>query len=86
MKAGTGTTPIHHSGIRLDSSRDDAAPGARKETHVPQWRGALMIALLCALAGCGDGDSGAAGNFAANHASVSSTAAAPVLHCATACH
>ncbi|WP_230948026.1 hypothetical protein [Burkholderia territorii] len=45
-----------------------------------------MIALLCALAGCGDGDSGAAGNLAANRASVSSTAASPVLHCATACH
>ncbi|KAB0684563.1 hypothetical protein WT21_29040 [Burkholderia territorii] len=86
MKAGTGTTHIHHSGIRLESSRDNAAPRASNESHVPQWRGALMIALLCALAGCGDGDSGAAGNLAANRASVSSTAAAPVLHCATACH
>ncbi|WP_244109426.1 hypothetical protein [Burkholderia anthina] len=45
-----------------------------------------MIALICTLAGCGDGDSGATGNLAANHASVSSPAAAPVLHCATACH
>ncbi|WP_396331510.1 hypothetical protein [Burkholderia anthina] len=45
-----------------------------------------MIALVCTLAGCGDGDSSAPGNLAANHASVSSPAAAPVLHCATACH
>ncbi|WP_239008054.1 MULTISPECIES: hypothetical protein [Burkholderia] len=45
-----------------------------------------MIALVCTLAGCGDGDAGAPGNLAANRASVSSPAAAPVLHCATACH
>ncbi|WP_236654998.1 hypothetical protein [Burkholderia pyrrocinia] len=45
-----------------------------------------MIALLCTLAGCGDGDSGAAGNVAAAHASAPGSASAPVLHCASACH
>ncbi|WP_260428281.1 hypothetical protein [Burkholderia sp. Bp9031] len=47
-----------------------------------------MIALFCTLAGCGDGDAGAAGNLAANRASASASgpAAAPVLHCAIACH
>ncbi|MCA8094936.1 hypothetical protein LGM65_29375 [Burkholderia anthina] len=45
-----------------------------------------MIALVCTLAGCGDGDAGAPASLAANHASASSPAAAPVLHCAAACH
>ncbi len=86
MKAGTGSTHVNHSGIRLESSRDHSAPPAGKESRFPHWRGAFMIALLCTLAGCGDGDSGAAGNLAANRASASGPAAAPVLHCATACH
>ncbi|WP_249744649.1 hypothetical protein [Burkholderia pyrrocinia] len=45
-----------------------------------------MIALLCTLAACGDGDSGAAGNVAAARASAPGSASAPVLHCASACH
>ncbi len=86
MKSGTGTTTFNHSGIRLESGRCSTAPLPRTEPRVPHWRGVVMIALICTLAGCGDGDSGAPGNLAANHASVSSPAAAPVLHCATACH
>ncbi|WP_260435007.1 hypothetical protein [Burkholderia sp. Bp8992] len=45
-----------------------------------------MIALLCTLAACGDGDSGPAGNAAAARASAPGSASAPVLHCASACH
>ncbi|PFH19576.1 hypothetical protein BX604_6181 [Burkholderia sp. JKS000303] len=86
MKSGTGTTDFNHSGIRLESGRCGTAPLPGTEHRVPHWRGVVMIALICTLAGCGDGDSSAPGNLAANHASVSSPAAAPVLHCATACH
>ncbi|MBM2770468.1 hypothetical protein JQK92_29075 [Burkholderia anthina] len=86
MKSGTGKTTFNHSGIRLDSGRHDTAPLPRTEHRLPYWRGVFMIALVCTLAGCGDGDAGAPGNLAANRASVSSPAAAPVLHCATACH
>ncbi|WP_244107096.1 hypothetical protein [Burkholderia sp. BCC0419] len=45
-----------------------------------------MIALLCTLAGCGDGDSSPAGNVAAARASAPASTSAPVVHCATACH
>ncbi|WP_423761568.1 hypothetical protein [Burkholderia sp. NLJ2] len=45
-----------------------------------------MIALLCTLAACGDGDSGAAGKVATARASAPGSASAPVLHCASACH
>jgi len=53
---------------------------------MPHWRGVFMIALLCTLAACGDGDPGAAGNVAAARASASGSASAPVIHCASACH
>ncbi|RQR26828.1 hypothetical protein DIE23_28685 [Burkholderia sp. Bp9143] len=86
MKSGTGTTHRNHSGFRLDPGQDNLAPPAGTESRFPHWRGAFMIALLCALAGCGDGDSGTAGNLAANRASASGPASTPVLHCATACH
>ncbi|WP_233633028.1 hypothetical protein [Burkholderia seminalis] len=45
-----------------------------------------MIALLCTLAACGDGDPGAAGTVAAARASAPGSASAPVLHCASTCH
>ncbi|UVE69822.1 hypothetical protein L2Y90_24230 [Burkholderia pyrrocinia] len=45
-----------------------------------------MIALLCTLAACGDGDSGAAGNVAAARAAAPGSASTPALHCASACH
>ncbi len=86
MKSGTGTTTCKHSGIRLESGRCSTAPLPRAEHRLPHWPGVFMIALICTLAGCGDGDSGAPGNPAANRASVSSPAAVPVLHCASACH
>lgn len=86
MKSGTGKTTFNHSGIRLDSGRYGTALLPRTEHRLPSWRGAFMIALVCTLAGCGDGDAGAPASLAANHASASSPAAAPVLHCAAACH
>ncbi|WP_233464268.1 hypothetical protein OHZ10_20470 [Burkholderia arboris] len=45
-----------------------------------------MIALLCTLAACGDGDPGAAGTVAAARAPASGPASAPVIHCASECH
>ncbi|WP_256941086.1 MULTISPECIES: hypothetical protein [Burkholderia] len=45
-----------------------------------------MIALLCTLAACGDGDSGTAASVAAAHAAAPGSASTPVLHCASACH
>ncbi|MEK7974269.1 hypothetical protein [Burkholderia contaminans] len=53
-----------------------------------------MIALLCTLAACGDGDSGTAASMAAARAASGAaarppppgSASTPVLHCASACH
>ncbi|WP_240674484.1 hypothetical protein [Burkholderia stabilis] len=45
-----------------------------------------MIALLCTLAACGDGDSGTTANVAAARAAAPGSASTPVLHCASACH
>ncbi|WP_241025100.1 MULTISPECIES: hypothetical protein [Burkholderia] len=45
-----------------------------------------MIALLCTLAACGDGDSGTAASVAAARAAAPGAASTPVLHCASACH
>ncbi|MCA8102963.1 hypothetical protein [Burkholderia contaminans] len=45
-----------------------------------------MIALLCTLAACGDGDSGTPASMAAVRAAAPGSASTPVLHCASACH
>ncbi|WP_236027163.1 MULTISPECIES: hypothetical protein [Burkholderia] len=45
-----------------------------------------MIALLCTLAACGDGDPGTAASVAAARAAAPGSASTPVLHCASACH
>ncbi|AXF24595.1 hypothetical protein CUJ89_30465 [Burkholderia pyrrocinia] len=86
MKSGAHSTSLNQSGIRFETDRKNVVPPRRSESRFPHWRGVFMIALLCTLAGCGDGDSGAAGNVAAAHASAPGSASAPVLHCASACH
>ncbi|WP_176051421.1 hypothetical protein [Burkholderia sp. BCC1644] len=86
MKFGARSNHHDQSGIRFESDRKHVMPPGHAESRIPHWRGVLMIALLCTLAACGDGDSGAAGNVAAARASAPGTASAPVLHCASACH
>ncbi|NTX26014.1 hypothetical protein HT746_02445 [Burkholderia pyrrocinia] len=86
MKSGVNSTNPDQSGIRFESDRKDVVSPTRSESRFPHWRGVFMIALLCTLAACGDGDSGAAGNVAAARASAPGSASAPVLHCASACH
>ncbi len=86
MKYSARSIHSDHSGIRLDSDRQQAVPPCHAGSRIPHWRGVFMIALLCTLAGCGDGDSSPAGNVAAARASAPASTSAPVVHCATACH
>lgn len=86
MKSGVSSTHFSQSGIRFESDRKDVVPPPRSESRFPHWRGVFMIALLCTLAACGDGDSGAAGNVAAARAAAPGSASTPALHCASACH
>ncbi|WP_448164801.1 hypothetical protein, partial [Burkholderia cepacia] len=64
MKYGTRSNGLDHSGIRFESSRKHVVRSRRSESRFPHWRGVFMIALLCTLAACGDGDSGTAANVA----------------------
>lgn len=86
MKFGTRSTSLDKSGIRFELNRKHVVKSRRSESRFPHWRGAFMIALLCTLAACGDGDSGAAANVAAARAAAPGSASTPVLHCASACH
>ncbi len=86
MKYGARSNHPDQSGIRFESNRNQVVPPRPAESRIPHWRGVFMIALLCALAACGDGDPGAAGTVAAARASAPGSASAPVLHCASACH
>ncbi|RQS17776.1 hypothetical protein DIE03_36700 [Burkholderia sp. Bp8992] len=86
MKYGARSNHPDQSGIRLESDSKPFVPPRHAESRIPHWRGVFMIALLCTLAACGDGDSGPAGNAAAARASAPGSASAPVLHCASACH
>lgn len=86
MKYGARSNSLDHSGIRLESDRKPAINSRQPENCFPQWRGVFMIALLCTLAACGDGDSGTAASVAAAHAAAPGSASTPVLHCASACH
>ncbi len=86
MKYGTRSIHSNHSGIRLDQGHPRTVPPRPAASRIPHWRGVFMIALLCTLAGCGDGDSSPAGNIAAARASAPASTSAPVVHCATACH
>ncbi len=86
MKFGAHSTSLDQSVIRFETDRKHVVPPRQSESRFPHWRGIFMIALLCTLAGCGDGESSAAGNVAAARASAPGSASAPVLHCASACH
>ncbi len=86
MKYGARSNSLDHSGIRLESDRKHIANSSRSESRFPHWRGVFMIALLCTLAACGDGDSGTAASMAAARAAAPGSASTPVLHCASACH
>ncbi|MCA3799014.1 MAG: hypothetical protein IOC66_42815 [Burkholderia sp.] len=86
MKDGLRSTHPDLSGIRFESDHKHVVPPRHSASRMPHWRGVFMIALLCTLAACGDGDPGAAGNVAAARASASGSASAPVIHCASACH
>ncbi|KML52554.1 hypothetical protein VL15_24825 [Burkholderia cepacia] len=86
MKYGARSNNLNHSGIRFESNRKHVVKSRRSESRFPHWRGAFMIALLCTLAACGDGDSGTAANVAAARAAAPGSASTPVLHCASACH
>ena len=65
MKYGTRSNGLYHSGIRFESNRKHVVRSRRSESRFPHWRGVFMIALLCTLAACGDGDSGTAANVEA---------------------
>ncbi|VWB89705.1 hypothetical protein BAR24066_04255 [Burkholderia arboris] len=86
MKDGARSIHPDQSGIRFESNRKHVVPPRRAASHMPPWRGVFMIALLCTLAACGDGDPGAAGTVAAARAPASGPASAPVIHCASECH
>ncbi len=86
MKYGTRSNGLYHSGIRFESNRKHVVRSRRSESRFPHWRGVFMIALLCTLAACGDGDSGTAANVAAARAAAPGSASTPVLHCASTCH
>ncbi|CAB3764396.1 hypothetical protein GQ57_18230 [Burkholderia sp. MSh2] len=86
MKYGTCSNSLDHSGIRFESDRKHVVKSRRPAGRAPHWRGVFAIALLCALAACGDGDPGAAAGVAAARAAAPGSASTPVLHCASACH
>ncbi|KER74393.1 hypothetical protein HR51_04820 [Burkholderia cepacia] len=86
MKYGARSNRLEHSGIRFESNRKPIVNSHQSESRFPHWRGVFMIALLCTLAACGDGDSGTAANVAAARAAAPGSASTPVLHCASACH
>ncbi|MBN3780255.1 hypothetical protein BLA18110_00772 [Burkholderia lata] len=86
MKYGARSNSLDHSGIRFESDRNPIVKSRRSESRFPHWRGVFMIALLCTLAACGDGDSGTAASVAAARAAAPGSASTPVLHCASACH
>ncbi len=86
MKYGARSNSLDHSGIRLESDRKHIVNSSRSESRFLHWRGVFMIALLCTLAACGDGDSGTAASMAAARAAAPGSASTPVLHCASACH
>ncbi|EKS9800132.1 hypothetical protein QDD76_003416 [Burkholderia cepacia] len=86
MKYGARSNSLDHSGIRLESDRKPAVNSRQPESRFPHWRGVFMIALLCTLAACGDGDSGTPASVAAARAAAPGSASTPVLHCASACH
>lgn len=86
MKYGARSNHPDQSGIPFESTRKPVVPSRHAESRIPPWRGVFMIALLCTLAACGDGDPGLAGNAAAARAAAPGSASAPVLHCASACH
>ncbi|WGY70384.1 hypothetical protein KEC55_25425 [Burkholderia cepacia] len=86
MKYGARSNHHDQSGIRFESDRKHVVRSRRSESRFPHWRGVFMIALLCTLSACGDGDSGTAANVAAARAAAPGSASTPVLHCASACH
>ncbi len=86
MNFRASNAKLHQSGIRLNDERSSSMSSNGAERRFRHWPGVIAIALLCTLAGCGDGDSGAAGNAATALASAPGSASAPVLHCASACH
>jgi hypothetical protein len=86
MKYGARSNHPDQSGIRFEPDRKPIVNSHRPESRFPHWRGVFMIALLCTLAACGDGDSGTAANVAAARAAAPGSASTPVLHCASACH
>ncbi|AOJ34113.1 hypothetical protein WJ16_21120 [Burkholderia metallica] len=86
MKYGARSNHSNHSGIRLESDRKPIVSPRRSESRFPHCRGVFMIALLCTLAACGDGDSGTPASVAAARAAAPGSASTPVLHCASACH
>jgi len=86
MKYGARSNSLDRSGIRFETNRNPIVNSRRPESRFPNWRGVFMIALLCTLAACGDGDSGTAASVAAARAAAPGSASTPVLHCASACH
>ncbi|NHV26595.1 hypothetical protein HAV18_10080 [Burkholderia sp. D-99] len=86
MKYGARSNNLDRSGIRFESDRKHVVRSRPPESRFPHWRGVFMIALMCTLAACGDGDSGTAANVAAARAAAPGSASTPVLHCASACH
>lgn len=86
MKSRASNARLYQSKIRLNDERSGSGSLEAIGRRFRYWPGVIGVALLCTVAGCGDGDSHTAGNATSALASAQNSASAPVLHCMGTCH